>query len=54
MKLSEFNRLDHQKVMAAGQKAAAEAKDAVALLYLDAIIDQKPLHEAKILKRAAQ
>ena len=42
MKRSEFNRLYHQKVMTAGQKAAAEAKDAAVILRFETIIAQKP------------
>ena len=54
MKHSEFNRLDHWKVMAAGQLTAAEAKDAAAISRLEMITEKKPPREVKILRRAGQ
>ena len=54
MKRSEFNQMDHQKVMTAGQKAAAEAKDAAVILWFETILAQKPPREAKILKWAGK
>ena len=54
MKRGEFNWLDHQKVMTAGQQAEVEAKEAEVTLCFNTIIVQKPPQEETILKRAGQ